>query len=304
MTDARHLPVLIEQVAELLNVQPGDRVLDCTVGLGGHALTLGQSAGETGALIGLDVDQQALDIAATHLATLACPWRLFRANFSQFDEVLRSADMPRIDVILADLGASSLQFDDAARGFSFQSDGPLDMRMDDRVGESAADLVNRLDETTLANVLYENAQERHSRRIARAIHYARRDGRITTTAQLTSIVCKALRVDPHSRKSRIHPATRTFQALRIAVNQELSALLRLLELAPAHLAPNGRIGVISFHSLEDQRVKRDFLHKRSQEIYEIVTKKPVTPTEQESRSNPRSRSAKLRVARRTEQPVA
>lgn len=304
MTDARHLPVLIEQVATLLDVQPGDRVLDCTVGLGGHAQRLADSAGETGALIGLDVDQQALDIAATYLATQKCPWRLFRANFSQFDEALQSAKTPMVDVMLADLGASSLQFDDAARGFSFQTDGPLDMRMDDRVGESAADLVNRLDETTLANVLYENAQERHSRRIAREIHRVRREGRITTTAQLCSIVCRALRVDPRSRKSRIHPATRTFQALRIAVNQELSALGRLLELAPAYLAPDGRIGVISFHSLEDQMVKRDFLHKRSQEIYEIVTKKPVTPTEQESRSNPRSRSAKLRVARRTTQPVA
>lgn len=288
---------------DLLAVQPGDRVLDCTVGLGGHATAMAKAAGRDGLLIGLDVDQAALDIAAKRLQSADCPFRLFRANFDQFDETLAQAEIPSVNVILADLGVSSLQFDKPDRGFSFQADGPLDMRMDDRIRESACDLVNRLEQSALADLIYQYGQERRSRRIAKFIHRARKGGRITTTHQLSQIVCKALGVDPRSRKSRIHPATRTFQALRIAVNQELAALATLLRKAPAFLAPNARLGVISFHSLEDAMVKRDFIARRGEEIYQIVTNKPVAPGDQEIRSNPRSRSAKLRVVRRTAHPV-
>ena len=304
VNEVRHVPVLVDQVVELLAVQPGDTVLDCTVGLAGHAGRLARSAGERGMLIGMDVDPAALSAAAERLEGLSTPWRLFQANFTQIAETLDEVGIGQVDVVLADLGASSLQFDDPERGFSFQADGPLDMRMDDRLEDTAADLVNRLDQSALADILYFNAQERKSRRIARAIHRARRAERITTTARLAAIVCAALRTDPASRKSRIHPATRTFQALRIAVNQELAALKQLLDILPAYLAPGGRVGVISFHSLEDAVVKRDFLARRGEGIYDIVTKKPMTPDEKELRSNPRSRSAKFRVARRTRQPVA
>ena len=264
---------------------------------------LAESTGSAGLLIGTDVDEANLTFASQRLEDCGCRWRLMRCNFEDFEEALRVADVDRVDVVLADLGFSSNQMADASRGMSFQQDGPLDMRLDDRTKETASDLINRLSESDLADVIYRYGQERLSRRIARAIHYVRRDGRVTTTGQLAEIVCRALRVNPNARASKIHPATRTFQALRIAVNDELGALERLLEKAPRFLKPNGRIGIISFHSLEDGIVKRDFRKRKGEGIYTIKTKKPVTADDEERRSNPRARSAKLRVAVRSDVPV-
>ncbi len=299
----KHIPVLAKLVGELLAVRQGDVVVDATVGLGGHAALLAASAGASGTLLGLDVDPNNLELAKQHLAESDATVVLLRGNFAELDAGLAEAGLEKADVILADLGVSSTQLDEPERGFSFASDGPLDMRMDERLQTTAADLVNRLREEELANILYQNAQERQSRRIARRICTARKDKRITRTLRLAGIVASAMNVDPSSRRSKIHPATRTFQALRIAVNDELGALDTLLEIAPRHLKPGGRIGVISFHSLEDGRVKANFRANKSAGIYQIVTKKPLVADAEEREANPRSRSAKLRVAIRTENEI-
>lgn len=293
---AGHIPVLPGQVCELLEVHPGDIVVDATVGLGGHAALLGEKLGDQGTLIGLDVDPANLQRAAARLTGLSCRVECIQGSFSDLCSALRKVGLKQVDVILADLGISSVQLDDGDRGFSFQRDGPLDMRIDPRLKESAADLINRLKDKELADILYFNAQEMRSRRIAKRICMVRREGRIKTTGQLSEIVAKALHINPDSRRSKIHPATRTFLALRMAVNNEMPALDALLDSAPALLKPGGRIGVISFHSVEDKRVKLDFRQRKTDDIYRIVTKKPIVADEQERRANPRSRSAKLRVA--------
>jgi 16S rRNA (cytosine1402-N4)-methyltransferase len=298
-----HVPVLMEEVAKLLAVAPGNVILDCTVGLAGHAWMLAEAAGESGLLIGMDVDEFNLQSASRRMEGCACRWRLFRGNFAGFAEVLAAAEVAAVDVVLADLGVSSAQLDDAERGLSFMRDGPLDMRLDTQLETTAADLVNGLGERELADLIYLHGQERFSRRIARAVHFARKAGRITTTGELAEIVCRALKVNPTSRASRIHPATRTFQALRIAVNDELGALAALLKGIPKYLRPGGRLAIISFHSLEDGMVKRDFRARKTDEIYTILTKKPVTASASEQARNPRARSAKLRVAQRTETPL-
>ncbi|MCH7703035.1 MAG: 16S rRNA (cytosine(1402)-N(4))-methyltransferase RsmH [Planctomycetes bacterium] len=298
---AAHTPVLLREVCELTTPSPGETVLDATVGLGGHARAIADRLGPTGLLVGLDVDASNLATAERTLEGVEPRVVLTRANFRDLDVVLAEAGIDGVDVLLVDLGISSAQLGDPGRGFSFQSDGPLDMRMDDRLGDKASDLINRLGERDLADLIYYNANERASRRIAKAICRARRDQRITTTSRLVAIVAQALGVDPKSRRSKIHPATRTFQALRIAVNDELGALAELLEKAPRYLNPGGRLAAISFHSLEDRLVKRSFRQGRTDGLYEIRTKKPVLAGEDERRSNPRSRSAKLRVAVRTEQ---
>ncbi len=298
-----HTPVLPGEVVELLAPHPGDVVVDTTVGAGGHARLLAQAIGPAGILCCVDVDAAARDIARERLADGPCRVTLHRGNFADLGPVLDAAGISAVDVMLADLGVSSMQLGDPERGFSFATDGPLDMRMDDRLEGRAADLVNSLGEKQLADLVYHYSQERFSRRIAKRICRVRRDGRITTTRQLADVVCKALGVDPRSRRSKIHPATRTFQALRIAVNDELAALEKLLDQAPQYLKPGGRIGVISFHSLEDGMVKRDFRRRKAAGVYEIVTKRPVVAGEEERGSNPRARSAKLRVARRTERTL-
>lgn len=302
--DARHTPVLTEAVGELLAPGVGQIVVDATVGLAGHAMMFTEWIGSAGTLIGLDVDAANLAVAERRLAGAPCKVLLVRRNFAELDEVLASAGLGGADVVFADLGVSSTQLDDPERGMSFQHDGPLDMRMDDRLTTTAADLVNALRENELADLIYINGQERFSRRIAKRICWARRDKRITTTGELVRVVCNALDVDPTSRRSKIHPATRVFQALRIEVNRELDCLGTLLAKAPELLNPNGRIGVISFHSLEDGMVKRDFRARKSEGLYEIVTKRPVVADASERSANRRSRSAKLRVARRTERAVA
>jgi 16S rRNA (cytosine1402-N4)-methyltransferase len=296
-----HTPVLAEEVADLLASRPGEVIVDATVGAGGHALRLAQAVGPGGALHGFDVDATALRIAAERLANCGCPVTLHRSNFADLGLVLGESGISEVDVILADLGVNSLQLGDPQRGFSFNTDGPLDMRMDDRLERRAVDLVNSLGEGQLADLIYQHSQERFSRRIAKRICSARRERRITTTGELADLVCQAVGVAPRSRRAKIHPATRTFQALRIAVNDELAALEKLLEQAPRYLKSGGRIGIISFHSLEDGVVKRDFRRRKEEGAYEIVTKRPITAGAEERRANPRARSAKLRVARRTQQ---
>ena len=298
-----HTPVLVRAVCELLAVGPGQTVVDATVGLGGHAAAFAEALAGSGVLVGLDVDGRNLEAARERLAGFGGRLVLQRCNFAELPRALEEADTGPVDVIFADLGVSSTQLDEASRGFAFSVDGPLDMRMDERLTTTAADLVNRMREGELADLLYANGQERHSRRIARRICAARREQRITRTQELAKIIASAAGVDPQSRRSKIHPATRAFLAIRIAVNDELGALDRLLECAPDHLKPGGRIGVVSFHSLEDGRVKRDFRRRKDEGLYNIVTKKPVIADATERKANPRSRSAKLRVAVRTETSI-
>ncbi|UCC30631.1 MAG: 16S rRNA (cytosine(1402)-N(4))-methyltransferase RsmH [Phycisphaerales bacterium] len=293
---AGHTPVLTREVCELLAVRAGETVLDATVGVGGHARLFAEALGPEGTFIGLDVDPANLAVARRTLSEVACRVELVHANFEELGPVLESVGVAQVDVLFADLGVSSTQLDDAARGFSFQRDGALDMRMDPRLTTTAADLINRLKEQALGDLFYHNAQERAARRIAKRVCEARREKRITTTGQLARIISNALGVDPSSRRTKIHPATRTFLALRIAVNDEIGCLQALLAAAPEMLRPGGRIGVIAFHSVEDKPVKTDFRGRKREGVYRIVTQRPVVAEAEERRANPRSRSAKLRVA--------
>jgi 16S rRNA (cytosine1402-N4)-methyltransferase len=294
-----HVPVLPREVCELLAVRSGGVVVDATVGLGGHARLLAEIVGAEGRLVGLDVDPRNLAAAGAALAGAAARVDLIHANFAELAGVLAGLGISHVDAILADLGVSSTQLDVGERGFSFQHDGPLDMRMDPRLKTTAADLVNSLREKDLGDVLFYNAQEFAGRKVAREICTVRRDSRITTTGHLARIVAKAVGVsDPASRKAKIHPATRTFLALRMEVNQEIPNLKALLAHAPTLLSAGGRLGVISFHSVEDKEVKLDFRARKSEGTYELVTKKPITASAEERDTNPRSRSAKLRVAMR------
>ncbi len=257
-----------------------------------------RASGRPGRLVCLDQDPTYFDLVRQNLSSLAVRTDVIQGNFSDLDEILASLGIEKVDVILADLGLSSDQLDDPRRGFTFQADAPLDMRIDKSLRTTAADLVNSLPEKELADLLYNLGDERFSRKIARAIYQARHQGRITRTLQLAQLIARALGVDPEHRPGRIHPATRTFMALRIAVNQEFERLEQLLAKAPVLLASGGRIGVISFHSGEDRLIKVAFQQGRQQGVYEILTRKPITPIEEQIRQNPRSRSAKLRAARR------
>ncbi len=284
--------------------KPGEVVVDATLGHGGHARLMAEAIGATGRLIGLDVDQHNLARAKARLENVGLPnggphIDLIRSNFAAIGEALDQLGIDKVDVILADLGLSTDQLLDETRGLTFLASGPLDMRLDDRQRETAADLVNSLNERELADLIYGYSQERASRRIARRICQVRRQQRIQTTAELVKIVCSALGVSAESRPGRLHPATRTFLALRMAVNREIENLTALLEQAPTRLSPGGRIAVISFHSGEDRVVKRDFLAHQRLGVYVLKTKKPICPSSEEVRFNPRSRSAKLRVAMRT-----
>ena len=298
-----HTPVLLREVLELLDPQPGDRVLDATVGLAGHAAELLRAVGPQGLLIGLDVDDANLEVARNVLRQIGDNFVLIRANFRDVSRTLPEVGQGPVQRILADFGPSSNQLDDPGRGLSFQHDGPLDMRLDSRLPTTAADLLNRLGEHELSDLIYLNSQERFSRRIARQVCRDRRDKRLTRTSELVGTVCRALKVSPTSHREKIHPATRVFQALRIAVNAELDAIEEFLPQIPALLTPGGRIAAISFHSLEDRLVKRAFRESKQRNIYTLVTKQPVIADRQERQANPRSRSAKLRVAERTDQPI-
>jgi len=287
-----HVPVLLKEAIDFLNVRRGGTYIDATVGLGGHSYEIAKRLGAPGHLIGLDKDPAALEKAGFRLqASGIQDWPTVTLLHRSFAEIADGQRPATIDGILADIGVSSLQLDDAARGFSFQADGPLDMRMDPQNEQTAEQVVNHLDERELADVIYEFGEERRSRRIARAIVRSRP---IRSTKQLADVVSAAARSMKHER---IHPATRTFQALRIFVNRELDDLKALLSAAPRILKPGGRVVVISFHSLEDRIVKDAFREGNMKDkYYRVLTKKPVTASEEESDRNPRARSAKLRAA--------
>ena len=290
-----HEPVMTADVVRYLAPSRGGVFVDCTVGLGGHARAL-LEAGAT-RLIGLDRDLDALERARETLAPWSDRVELVHADYRSIDSVLDGRGLPLVDGTLADLGVSSLQFEAPGRGFSFQRDEPLDMRMDRGAGETAADLVARASEEDLANAIFAYGEERFSRRIARAIVLARHESPVDTTLRLASIVRRAV---PGRGYSRIDPATRTFQALRIWVNRELEGLDRFLEAAARRLQAGARLVVISFHSLEDRVVKHTLraLEQRGEAGIKVLTKKPVVPDEEEVRRNPRARSAKLRAAER------
>jgi 16S rRNA (cytosine1402-N4)-methyltransferase len=295
-----HVPVLLKEAIDFLEVRCGGTYLDATVGLGGHSFEIAKRLGAPGHLIGFDKDPAALGRAGIRLQPsgvgegtgeqLKLDWpkvTLIHGSFAEVGERLAPASL---DGMMADLGMSSLQLGDPARGFSFQAEGPLDMRMNTLSGETAEQVVNHIDERELADVIYELGEERRSRRIARAIVRSRP---IRTTTQLVEVVSAAARSMKHER---IHPATRTFQALRIFVNHELDDLKALLEAAPRVLKPGGRLVVISFHSLED-RIVKDALRSGAKDMdFRLLTKKPVIASEDEIDRNPRSRSAKMRAA--------
>ena len=298
MTDKheRHVPVLLKEAIDFLRVRPGGTVVDCTLGLAGHAEAIVRQLGPKGHFIGFDRDPEAMELARTRLARVctelsseAPQVTLVDEAFSSIAEHVRPAS---VDGLLADFGVSSLQFDEAHRGFSFQAEANLDMRMDTRSGPTAEQVVNGANERELADLIYEYGEERRSRRIARAIVRGRP---VTSTTQLARLVTQAA---PAMKQERIHPATRTFQALRIYVNRELDEIKALFEAAPKLLKPSARLAVISFHSLED-RIAKDSLREGAQKgIWEILTRKPVTAGEDEIERNPRARSAKLRAAER------
>jgi 16S rRNA (cytosine1402-N4)-methyltransferase len=285
--DRAHVSVLFQQVIEWLAPRDGGRYIDATLGAGGHAAGILDAAAPTGQLLGLDADPNALAVAAQTLSRYGARAQLSHSNFEHLSAVAAIRGYVPADGIVLDLGLSSMQLGDAARGFSFQTDGALDMRFDPGAETTAADLVNTLAEKDLANLIFEYGEERASRRIARAIVYARP---LRTARQLADVLERAL-----GRRGRIHPATRTFQALRIAVNRELLVLDRVLPQVVETLKSGGRIAIIAFHSLEDRRVKNYF---RESEQLRVLTKHPIQPTDEEIAVNPRSRSAKLRVAER------
>jgi 16S rRNA (cytosine1402-N4)-methyltransferase len=293
-TTERHVPVLWNEAIEYLAVRRGGTYADCTLGFAGHALAIARLLGPQGHLVGFDRDPEALAMAGERLEALgrelgeAMPkFTLHHAEFSRAAEFLAPGEL---DGILADFGVSSMHLDQAHRGFSFMADGPLDMRMNPLGALTAEQVVNQADENELADLIYELGEERRSRRIARAIVRARP---IHTTAQLARVVKAAA---PPMKGDKIHPATRTFQALRIRVNAELEEIAALLKSAPALLKPGGRLVLISFHSLEDRLVKDALREGREAEVFEVLTRKPVTADEGEVERNPRSRSAKLRAA--------
>jgi 16S rRNA (cytosine1402-N4)-methyltransferase len=291
----RHVSVLPAEVLELLAPAPGQVIVDATVGGGGHARLIAERLKPGGRLIGIDQDASMLDLARPRLAGL--PVTLVQASFAGLPHVLRSLELTSVDGVLADLGICSDQLDDAGRGFSFSVSGPLDMRMNPEEGESARDLLLRLNERDLADLIYQYGEERFSRRIARRIVEVRRKEPLDTTVELADLVrqCVPRPKRKHGQKAPIDPATRVFQALRIAVNDELKSLERLLEALPRCVKPGGRAVLISFHSLEDRQVKQAF---RNKETWEELTRKPRTASEEEVANNPRARSAKLRAARR------
>jgi len=295
---ARHVPVLFDVVMDFLGLRPGGTYVDCTLGLAGHAEGILRRLGPEGRLIGFDRDPEALDLARGRLETVreelgsqAPQVEFFGEAFSHIAEHVGKGS---VDGLLADFGVSSLQIDEARRGFSFQADGNLDMRMDTRSGPTAYRVVNEMSERELANLIYEYGEERRSRTVARAIVRGRP---VTSTAHLARIVASAV---PPMKFAPVQPAIpRTFQALRIYINRELDEIRALLEAAPGLLKPSGRLVVICFHSLEDRIAKDSFREGARQGIWKILTRKPVTAGEEEINRNPRSRSAKLRAAERT-----
>lgn len=303
----RHRPVLLRETIESLAVEHGGLFVDCTVGLGGHSEAILQASPDA-QVLGIDRDEEALRLARERLAEFGGRFRAVRADFRELTRVLATAEVKAVRGILADLGVSSWQLDSPSRGFSFRHEAPLDMRMDMSSGETAAELLGRLSEVEIARLIFEYGEERHSRRIARRIVERREAGEpVTSTTELAKLVERAI----GGKKRRIHPATRTFQALRIAVNRELEGLDQFVADAIDALEPHGRLAVISFHSLEDRIIKRTLLKQSgrcqcpprlpqcacgARKAVDILTRRPLTPAEDEIAENPRARSAKLRVA--------
>lgn len=307
-TDQPHLPVLYKEIIHALQPKSSGRYVDGTVGAGGHAAGILAASEPDGQLLGFDLDPQALSLAHERLAPFGERVRLVHESYAHLAQVLNDVGWRNVDGILLDLGVSSMELDAAQRGFSFLQDAPLDMRFDPRAETTAADLVNKLDEAELADIIFRYGEDRNSRRIARAIVLARP---LQTTKQLAAVVASASGNGPRSARHHIHPATRTFQALRIAVNAELDSLAAVLPQTVEALKSGGRLAVISFHSLED-RIVKDFIRSESREWHSPpgeprsehrarlrqITRKPIIPGEDEIRPNPRARSAKLRVAER------
>lgn len=303
-----HLPVLFDETLDWLDPKPGGVYVDCTVGGGGHAEGILARSSPDGRLLGLDADPTALVEAEARLRPYTSRFTLVHDNYASLERDARWHDFAPCDAVLFDLGVSSFELDRPERGFSFRADAPLDMRFDQTQGQTAADLVNTLSEADLADVLFRYGEEPRARAIARAVAAERRRVPIETTAQLARLVERVV-----GSRGRIHPATRTFQALRIAVNRELERLEAALPQAVEILKPGGRLAVITFHSLEDRIAKRFIADQARgcvcprelpvcvcgrQPGLEVLTRKAVTPSEEEIRRNPRSRSAKLRVARK------
>jgi 16S rRNA (cytosine1402-N4)-methyltransferase len=291
---ALHEPVMVPEVLQLLEPSRGGLFVDCTVGLGGHSSALLEAGAER--VLALDRDPSALALAADALSGFGDRVELVHADYRDLGRVLDTRGIDAVAGAMADLGVSSMQLDGDGRGFSFRRDEPLDMRMDQSRGPTVADLLRDVDEQELADVIFQFGEERHSRRVARAIVGARREAAIETTTRLASIVRRAV---PHKGHQRIDPATRTFQALRIWVNRELDGLDTFLAEATRRLRANARLAVITFHSLEDRIVKHTFRAlEKTGEGLRILTKRPLTPADAEVARNPRARSAKLRAIER------
>ena len=303
--EPRHIPVLLNEVLRLLNPQPHQTIVDCTLGLAGHAAAV---LPPNGTLVALDLDPQNLERARATLQPLAhqtqTTLHLIQSNFAALPTLLAQLNLQKAHAILADVGVASTQIDDPTRGFSYRHPGPLDMRMDPTRGQPASNLINRMTEKELTQFLQELGDETEAPQIARLIVQYRKQQPITTTQQLTQIVCEARDFTlKRAAGAKLHPAARTFQALRILVNRELANLDRLLAVLPNCLAPGGTAAIITFHSGEDRRVKQSFKALHRAGTYSEISPEPITATEEEQRTNPRSRSAKLRWARLSPSPV-
>jgi len=285
---------MLDEVLDFLDLRPGDKVLDATLGGGGHSKAILQRITPGGMLLGCDADPEAIERSRELLKDFAGSFKLVQGNFRYLKETLNNEGLEKIDAALFDIGVSSYQMDEPGRGFSIKNPGPLDMRMDPGQKVSAKDLVNRLREEELSGLIKDFGEERFHRRIARAIVERRREKKIETTDDLASVIYRAV----GGRRGKLDPATRTFQAIRIAVNDELAALKDGLEQVVTRLNAGGRLAVISFHSLEDRIVKNKFKEYSARGLVKILTKKPVRPTDAEVAENPRSRSGRLRVAER------
>ena len=301
--DVRHISVLLGPVLDVLAPRRGQVFVDCTLGLGGHSGELLRRVGPDGLVIGIDFDPANIEIARSRLAAVSGGGRfeLFHNNFAALPTVLAQAGVRQVDGLVADLGVASPQIDDPDRGFSYRKPGPLDMRMDSTRGKPASELINRMSEPELASSLLELGDETDARAIARLIVERRAEHAITTTQQLMAIVCEARDFTlQRAAGAKLHPAARTFQALRILVNRELANLDRLLAVLPDCLKPGGTAAILSFHSGEDRPVKKAFQEGHRSGVYTAISREPIIADETEQRANPRSRSAKLRWARRAE----
>lgn len=298
-----HRPVLLDKILRALDPQPGMTIVDCTVGWAGHSAALSERVGPSGVLIGLDMDADNLPKARARLEAIGHPFHLHHANFAGLQQVLAEHGIAEVDALIADLGMSSMQVDDASRGFSYRRDGALDMRMDRTRGRTAAELLATIERDELAVALRELGDETNADRIADAIVQSRASAVISTTQQLADVIRQATaqqdwRLHPTAGKWNLHPAARTFQALRILVNRELANLENLLRILPAILKPGGQAAIISFHSGEDRLVKAAFRKGMERAVYDHANLEPIRAAFSERTQNPRSRSAKLRIVKK------